>query len=111
MISESIVLFVIMILFQIGDDVVDPDGFLGSITINTSFIGKVAYIGPICVSKPSITWIGVIWKNAGRGKNNGSLVGEDGIHTYFQCDDNFGSFLQPAKLKKCISIQEAFHLK
>ena len=73
--------------------------------VNHLWLGRIAYIGPICLSKPSITWIGIVWQSPNRGKNNGSLVGEDGVHTYFQCDDNYGSFVRPAKLKKCISIQ------
>lgn len=68
----------------------------------------MAYIGPICLSKPSIEWIGVIWDCDGRGKNDGSLEDVTGIHRYFTCRENGGSFVQASKLHRRYSIHEAF---
>lgn len=100
-----------MLSFQVGDYVIDGDGYLGNYNLRFPCVGKVAYVGPICLSKPSINWIGVIWQCPNRGKNNGSLKDENGVHVYFHCDDYCGSFLQPSKLQKCISIQEAMIAK
>lgn len=100
-----------MLSFQVGDYVIDGDGCLGNNHLCFPCVGKVAYVGPICLSKPSISWIGVIWQCPNRGKNNGSLKDENGVHVYFHCDDYCGSFLQPSKLQKCISIQEAMIVK
>ena len=53
----------------------------------------------------------MIWDQKGRGKNNGSLSDATGLHVYFSCDPLCGSFVQPAKLRKCYSIQEVFQTK
>ena len=41
-------------------------------------------MGPICLSKPSIPWLGIVWNSDKRGKNDGSLTDENGVHVYFQ---------------------------
>ena len=71
-------------------------------------VGTVAYIGPICLSKPTIEWIGVIWDKEGRGKNNGTLTDSNGVHHYFSCSDRQGSFVHAEKLQKCYTMREAY---
>lgn len=50
----------------------------------------------------------MIWDCDGRGKNDGSLEDETGIHRYFTCRENGGSFVQASKLHRRYSIYEAF---
>lgn len=98
--------------FQIGDKVIDEAGYLGMDSeFSMTKIGTVAYIGPICLSKPSIEWIGVVWDKEGRGKNNGTLQDKDGIHRYFSCPDQQGSFVRGEKLCRCYTVKEAYTRK
>lgn len=73
-----------------------------------SDLGRVEYVGPICLSKPSIVWLGICWEDETRGKNNGSLTDKNGIHVYFSCGPTQGSFVQSGKVKKCTSLSARF---
>lgn len=68
-------------------------------------------MGPICLSKPSIPWLGIVWNSGKRGKNDGSLTDENGVHVYFQCKPNCGSFVQPSKVQRCKTIAQAIQTK
>ena len=97
--------------FSVGDAVVDSDGFVGRDRKQEGGAGRIAYMGPICLSKPSITWLGIVWESDMRGKNNGSLTDQNGVHVYFQCKPNCGSFVQPSKVQRCKTISEALQEK
>ena len=73
-----------------------------------SVLGRVEYVGPICLSSPSITWLGICWEDETRGKNNGSLTDKNGVHVYFSCAPTQGSFVKPNKVKKCTDLSTMF---
>jgi len=61
--------------------------------------GTIRYVGPVATSKKATTtWLGIEWDDANRGKNDGSVVTDDGtVHRYFTTDAGRASFIKPIK--------------
>ena len=89
----------------------DIDGVDGGAMVVGSLVsddagnrGTVQYNGIIPLKKG--IWIGVVWEDPARGKNDGTLDG----HRYFDVADGStgGSFMRPAKLTLWTTFVEAF---
>jgi len=66
-----------------------------------SFKGTIRYTGQVPPTEG--LWYGVEW-DTDRGKNDGMVHG----HRYFQCKENHGSFVRPAKLSFGVDVNTSF---